>query len=78
MTEQEAVEILVTKLLLKSYYDVVRKNVQDLVPKSIMHFLVNFNMIFIFKIHFFKSMLYVGMNSSLALIQRFIFPLLMC
>lgn len=41
MTEQEAVEILVTKLLLKSYYDVVRKNVQDLVPKSIMHFLVN-------------------------------------
>ncbi|KAH9760233.1 dynamin-1-like protein [Citrus sinensis] len=41
MTEQEAVEILVTKLLLQSYYDVVRKNVQDLVPKSIMHFLVN-------------------------------------
>ncbi|KAH9760232.1 dynamin-1-like protein [Citrus sinensis] len=39
MTEQEAVEILVTKLLLQSYYDVVRKNVQDLVPKSIMHFL---------------------------------------
>ncbi|XP_059658284.1 dynamin-related protein 3A-like isoform X2 [Cornus florida] len=40
-TEQEAVEILVTKLLLRSYYDIVRKNVQDLVPKAIMHFLVN-------------------------------------
>lgn len=41
MTEQETVEILVTKLLLLSYYDIVRKNVQDLVPKAIMHYLVN-------------------------------------
>ncbi|KAJ4837000.1 hypothetical protein Tsubulata_022213 [Turnera subulata] len=41
MTEREAVEIIVTKLLLQSYYDIVRKNVQDLVPKAIMHFLVN-------------------------------------
>eukprot|EP00268_Persea_americana_P031583 TRINITY_DN3078_c0_g1_i7.p1 TRINITY_DN3078_c0_g1~~TRINITY_DN3078_c0_g1_i7.p1 ORF type:complete len:827 (-),score=172.30 TRINITY_DN3078_c0_g1_i7:227-2707(-) len=40
-TEQEAVEITVTKLLLKSYYDVVRKNIEDSVPKAIMHFLVN-------------------------------------
>ncbi|KAJ7517112.1 hypothetical protein O6H91_21G011000 [Diphasiastrum complanatum] len=40
-TEQETVEIAVTRLLLKSYYDIVRKNVQDLVPKAIMHFLVN-------------------------------------
>jgi len=39
--EQETVEIAVTRLLLKSYYDIVRKNVQDLVPKAIMHFLVN-------------------------------------
>ncbi|XP_058081855.1 dynamin-related protein 3A isoform X2 [Magnolia sinica] len=38
-TEQEAVEITVTKLLLKSYYDIVRKNVEDSVPKAIMHFL---------------------------------------
>ncbi|ERN07086.1 dynamin-related protein 3A isoform X2 [Amborella trichopoda] len=40
-TEQEAIEIEVTKMLLKSYYDIVRKNVQDAVPKAIMHFLVN-------------------------------------
>jgi dynamin 1-like protein len=39
--EQETVEIAVTRLLLKSYYDIVRKNIQDLVPKAIMHFLVN-------------------------------------
>ncbi|XP_072981531.1 dynamin-related protein 3B-like [Typha angustifolia] len=40
-TEQEAVEITITKLLLKSYYDIVRKNIEDAVPKAIMHFLVN-------------------------------------
>ncbi|XP_077223193.1 dynamin-related protein 3A-like isoform X2 [Tasmannia lanceolata] len=40
-TEHEAVEIAVTKLLLRSYYDIVRKNIQDFVPKAIMHFLVN-------------------------------------
>ncbi|XP_024358136.1 dynamin-related protein 3A isoform X2 [Physcomitrium patens] len=39
--EQETLEIAVTRLLLKSYYDIVRKNIQDLVPKAIMHFLVN-------------------------------------
>ncbi|XP_062023348.1 dynamin-related protein 3A-like [Rosa rugosa] len=41
VTEHKAVEIIVTKLLLRSYYDIVRKNIQDLVPKAIMHFLVN-------------------------------------
>ncbi|GFP99441.1 dynamin-related protein 3a [Phtheirospermum japonicum] len=40
-SDQEAVEITVTKLLLRSYYDIVRKNVEDFVPKAIMHFLVN-------------------------------------
>ncbi|XP_042375153.1 dynamin-related protein 3A-like [Zingiber officinale] len=40
-TEQEALEIAITKLLLKSYFDIVRKNVEDSVPKAIMHFLVN-------------------------------------
>ncbi|VYS64782.1 unnamed protein product [Arabidopsis thaliana] len=40
-SEQEAVEIQITKLLLRSYYDIVRKNIEDSVPKAIMHFLVN-------------------------------------
>lgn len=40
-SEQEAVEIEITKLLLKSYYDIVRKNIEDSVPKAIMHFLVS-------------------------------------
>ncbi|KAM7271390.1 hypothetical protein ACFE04_030604 [Oxalis oulophora] len=40
-SEQETIEIAVTKLLLKSYYDIVRKNIEDTVPKAIMHFLVN-------------------------------------
>jgi len=39
-SDTETVEITVTKLLVKSYYDIVRKNVEDLVPKAIMHFLV--------------------------------------
>ncbi|KAL1224840.1 Dynamin-related protein 3B [Cardamine amara subsp. amara] len=42
-SEQETVEIKITKLLLKSYYDIVRKNIEDLVPKAIMHFLVNYS-----------------------------------
>lgn len=40
-TDQELVEIIVTKLLLRSYFDIVRKNIQDLVPKAVMHYLVN-------------------------------------
>ncbi|KAJ4959160.1 hypothetical protein NE237_026271 [Protea cynaroides] len=40
-SEEEAVEIVVTKLLLRSYYDIVKKNIEDYVPKAIMHFLVN-------------------------------------
>ncbi|KAI5070335.1 hypothetical protein GOP47_0014678 [Adiantum capillus-veneris] len=40
-SEQDSVEIAVTRSLIKSYYDIVRKNVQDAVPKAIMHFLVN-------------------------------------
>lgn len=39
-TEHESVEISVTRLLLNSYYDIARKNIQDSVPKAIMHFLV--------------------------------------
>lgn len=40
-SEQEAIEISVIKMLLRSYYDIVRKNIEDSVPKAIMHFLVN-------------------------------------
>ncbi|XP_022136675.1 dynamin-related protein 3A-like [Momordica charantia] len=39
-TEQEANEIAITKLLLRSYYDIVRNKIEDSVPKAIMHFLV--------------------------------------
>lgn len=40
-SEQEATEISATKLLLSSYFDIVRKIIEDSVPKAIMHFLVN-------------------------------------
>ncbi|KAD6454344.1 hypothetical protein E3N88_09050 [Mikania micrantha] len=40
-SDQAAIEIQVTKLMLKSYYDIVRKNIEDFVPKTIMHFMVN-------------------------------------
>ncbi|KHF99511.1 Dynamin-related 3A -like protein [Gossypium arboreum] len=41
LSETQAIEIAITKLLLRSYYDIVRKNIEDSVPKAIMHFLVN-------------------------------------
>lgn len=41
LSDQDAVEIEATKRLLSSYFDIVRKNFEDFVPKSIMHFLVN-------------------------------------
>ncbi|GMH24138.1 hypothetical protein Nepgr_025981 [Nepenthes gracilis] len=40
-SEQEAAVIAATKLLLTSYFDIVRKKIEDLVPKAIIHFLVN-------------------------------------
>ncbi|RAL38682.1 hypothetical protein DM860_002660 [Cuscuta australis] len=38
-TDQEAIEITIIKLLLRSYYNIVRKNIEDYVPKAIMYFL---------------------------------------
>jgi dynamin 1-like protein len=38
--EQDATEIAIVKLLIKSYYDIVRKNIEDAIPKAAMHFLV--------------------------------------
>lgn len=40
-SEHEAVALAVTKQLLESYYTIVRKKIQDFVPKAIMHFLVS-------------------------------------
>uniref|UniRef100_A0A7S2V112 Dynamin GTPase n=1 Tax=Fibrocapsa japonica TaxID=94617 RepID=A0A7S2V112_9STRA len=40
-SETEMLEVHVIKTLVASYFTLVRKNVLDLVPKTIMHFLVN-------------------------------------
>ena len=59
-SEQEAVEIAVTKLLLRSYYDIVRKNIEDSIPKAIMHFLVFSSSSFVmsWKIFFYFILFY--------------------
>jgi dynamin 1-like protein len=40
-TEKEKVEIEIIKILIDSYFKIVKLHVQDAVPKAIMHFLVN-------------------------------------
>lgn len=40
VSEQESVQVQITRLLVESYYDIVRRSLQDSVPKAIMHFLV--------------------------------------
>ncbi|KDD75260.1 dynamin, partial [Helicosporidium sp. ATCC 50920] len=39
-SDQEGVQVEVTRLLVSSYFDVVRKNLQDMVPKALMLFMV--------------------------------------
>lgn len=40
-SDQEGVQVEVTRVLVDSYFDIVRKNLQDAVPKALMHFMVN-------------------------------------
>lgn len=40
-SEHEEVQVEVIRLLVQSYFDIVRRNLQDSVPKAIMHFMVN-------------------------------------
>lgn len=42
MTLKEEHDCQVIERLIKSYFLIIRKNIQDSVPKAIMHFLVNY------------------------------------
>ncbi|TMS38013.1 hypothetical protein L596_004829 [Steinernema carpocapsae] len=42
LTEREQRDCQVIERLIKSYFMIIRKNVQDAVPKAIMNFLVNY------------------------------------
>jgi len=42
LTEREQRDCEVIERLIKSYFYIVRKSIQDAVPKAIMHFLVNY------------------------------------
>jgi len=40
-SDREQVETRIIKMLIESYYNIVRKNIQDAIPKAIMYLLVN-------------------------------------
>ena len=42
ISPKEKKDVTIIKRLIQSYFDIVKKNVQDSVPKAIMHNLVNF------------------------------------
>ncbi|XP_068241849.1 dynamin-1-like protein isoform X2 [Palaemon carinicauda] len=42
LTERETKDCEVIERLIKSYFYIVRKSIQDMVPKAVMHFLVNY------------------------------------
>ena len=42
LTPKEEHDCQVIERLIRSYFLIIRKNIQDSVPKAIMHFLVNF------------------------------------
>lgn len=43
LSEREAVEVNLIRQLITSYFNIVRLSIQDLVPKAVMHLLVNFS-----------------------------------
>eukprot|EP00118_Oscarella_pearsei_P005729 m.26335 g.26335 ORF g.26335 m.26335 type:complete len:695 (+) comp29242_c0_seq3:103-2187(+) len=42
LTSKQKMEVELIESLIKSYFTIVQKNIQDSVPKTVMHFLVNF------------------------------------
>lgn len=43
LTPREEMETTLIRSLIASYFNIIRRTIQDLVPKAIMHLLVNFS-----------------------------------
>ena len=43
LTEREEMETSLIRSLISSYFDITRQSIADLVPKAVMHLLVNFS-----------------------------------